>query len=221
MIAAEDKPALQGWSVIKLALESGRLRQAVAALVGVLGCQVAIAASLELQVIDEQGVALEHAAVALKPVGAVPPITPGKAEIIQQGKRFIPLMTAVPTGTAISFPNRDTVRHHVYSFSPAKPFELKLYIGTPAEPELFDKPGVVVMGCNIHDHMVAYVVVSDTPWVGVSDAAGRVRIDGAPAGEYTLEYWHPRWAGSTNEPKRVPLGLSGDDRHTLVIGAQP
>lgn len=207
--------------MIKLALESGRLRQAAAGLVGALACQVAIAASLALQVVDEQGVALEHAAVALKPLGAAAPITPGKAEIVQQGKRFIPLMTAVPTGTAISFPNRDTVRHHVYSFSPAKPFELKLYIGTPAEPELFDKPGVVVMGCNIHDQMVAYVVVSDTPWVGVSDVAGQVRLDGLPAGEYVLEYWHPRWAGSTTEPRGVPLRLSADDRHTLVIGAEP
>ena len=109
----------------------------------------------------------------------------------------------------------------MYSFSPAKPFELKLYIGTPAAPVVFDKPGVVVMGCNIHDPMVAYVVVSDTPWVGVSDAAGQVRIDGAPAGEYELEYWHPRWAGGTNELARQPLRLRGEDRHTLVIGARP
>ena len=127
----------------------------------------------------------------------------------------------LPTGTSISFPNLDAVRHHVYSFSPAKPFELKLYIGTPAAPVVFDKPGVVVMGCNIHDPMVAYVVVSDTPWVGVSDAAGQVRIDGAPAGEYELEYWHPRWAGGTNELARQPLRLRGEDRHTLVIGARP
>lgn len=180
-----------------------------------------MAASLALQVVDEQGAAVENAAVALKPVGAMPPLEPGTAEIVQQGKRFIPLMTAVPTGTAVRFPNLDTVRHHVYSFSPAKSFELKLYIGTPAAPVVFDKPGVVVMGCNIHDPMVAYVVVSDTPWVGVSDAAGQVRIDGVAAGEYELEYWHPRWAGSTNEPQRQPLRVSGEDRHTLVIGAQP
>ena len=204
-----------------MALESGRLRHVLAAVVGALACQVAMAASLVLQVVDEQGAALEHAAVALKPVGATPPLKPRTAEIVQQGKRFIPLMTAVPTGTAIRFPNLDTVRHHVYSFSPAKSFELKLYIGTPAAPVVFDKPGVVVMGCNIHDPMVAYVVVSDTPWMGVSDAAGQVRIDGVPAGEYELEYWHPRWAGSTNELKRQPMRVSGEDRHTLVIGAQP
>lgn len=204
-----------------MALASGRLRHLLAVVVGAFACPLAMAASLVLQVVDEQGAALEHAAVALKPVGATPALKSGTAEIVQQGKRFIPLMTAVPTGTAISFPNLDTVRHHVYSFSPAKSFELKLYIGTPAAPVVFDKPGVVVMGCNIHDPMVAYVVVSDTPWVGVSDATGQVRIDGAPAGEYELEYWHPRWAGSTNELERQPLRLSGEDRHTLVIGAQP
>ena len=204
-----------------MAFESGRLRHFLVAVVGALACSVAMAASLVLQVIDEHGAAVENAAVALKPVGTAAPFKPAKAEIVQQGKRFIPLMTAVPTGTSISFPNLDTVRHHVYSFSPAKPFELKLYIGTPAAPVVFDKPGVVVMGCNIHDPMVAYVVVSDTPWVGVSDAAGQVRIDGAPAGEYELEYWHPRWAGGTNELARQPLRLRGEDRHTLVIGARP
>ena len=204
-----------------MALESGRLRHVLVAVVGALACPVAMAASLVLQVIDEHGAAVENAAVALKPVGTAAPFKPAKAEIVQQGKRFNPLMTAVPSGTAISFPNLDTVRHHVYSFSPAKSFELKLYIGTPAAPVVFDKPGVVVMGCNIHDAMVAYVVVSDTPWVGVSDAAGAVRFEALPAGDYELEYWHPRWAGSTNELARQPLRLRGEDRHTLVIGARP
>ena len=203
-----------------MALESGRLRHVLVAVVGALACPVAMAASLVLQVIDEHGAAVENAAVALKPVGTAAPFKPAKAEIVQQGKRFIPLMTAVPTGTSISFPNLDTVRHHVYSFSPAKPFELKLYIGTPAAPVVFDKPGVVVMGCNIHDAMVAYVAVFDAPWVGVSDAAGVVRIDALPAGDYQLEYWHPRWAGGAAEPARMPLRLRGDARQTLVIGAQ-
>ncbi len=204
-----------------MALESGRLRRAGAAVLGALASPLALAASLALQVVDEQGRALEHAAVALRPVGEAPRRTPGTAEIVQQGKRFMPLVTAVPVGTAVSFPNRDTVRHHVYSFSPAKTFELKLYIGTPAAPVVFDKPGVVVMGCNIHDAMVAYVAVFDAPWVGVSDAAGKVRIDALPAGDYQLEYWHPRWAGGAAEPARMPLRLRGDARQTLVIGAQP
>lgn len=186
-----------------------------------LASPLALAASLALQVVDEQGGALEHAAVALRPVGEAPRRAPGTAEIVQQGKRFIPLVTAVPVGTAVSFPNLDTVRHHVYSFSPAKTFELKLYIGTPAAPVVFDKPGVVVMGCNIHDSMVAYVVVFDAPWVGVSDAAGMLRLDALPAGDYLLEYWHPRWSGEGGAPARKPLRLHGDARETLVIGARP
>lgn len=181
-------------------------------------------ASLALQVVDENGAALADVAVALEPVGAPRPAMQARtrtAEIVQQGKRFIPLMTAVPTGTAVHFPNRDTVRHHVYSFSPARTFELKLYIGTPAEPVVFDTPGIVVMGCNIHDQMVAYVVVSDTPWVGVSDGAGKLRIEGVPPGDYVLAYWHPRWAGTSNAPARMPLRLDRGAERRLLVGARP
>ncbi|HRP65109.1 MAG TPA: methylamine utilization protein [Thauera sp.] len=166
---------------------------------------------------------LEHAAVALKPQAGGAPARSREVDIVQQEKRFLPLMTAVRTGTAVRFPNLDTVRHHVYSFSPAKSFELKLYIGTPAAPVVFDTPGVVVMGCNIHDTMVGYVVVSDAPWVGVSDGQGSVRFEGIPAGEYELEYWHPRWVGAVNEVVRQRLqvaeGVAATPR--LVIGERP
>ncbi len=135
------------------------------------------------------------------------------------------MVTAVPVGTAVSFPNRDTVRHHVYSFSPAKTFELKLYIGTPAAPVVFDKPGVVVMGCNIHDAMVAYVAVFDAPWVGVSDAAGVVRIDALPAGDYQLEYWasalgrrRRRTRADAASPARRRAADPGDRSTALMRG---
>ena len=188
-----------------------------------IGCAaVAQAATVQIEVQDAAARPLGDAVVFLDSAEARRQVRPlAGLELAQQKKQFLPQVLVVPLGSEVHFPNHDTVRHHVYSFSPAKPFELKLYIGTPAAPVVFDKPGVVVMGCNIHDPMVAYVVVSDTPWVGVSDAAGQVRIDGAPVGEYELEYWHPRWAGSTNELARQPLRLNGADRHTLVIGAQP
>lgn len=192
----------------------------ITGLVGVLLACNAIAASLIVTVTDETGGRLEHAAVALVPTQAGAPVLQKRAEIVQQGKRFIPLMTAVQTGTAVDFPNHDTVRHHVYSFSPAKTFELKLYLGKPAEPVVFDKPGIIVMGCNIHDHMVAYMMVADTPWVGVSDEAGRVQLSGLPAGEYRLEYWHPRWVSRPKVASKV-LRIDGDAVHTLQIGAAP
>ena len=207
--------------VIDLANRLQPLRASLGGIIlGIAMAGPAAADTLELKLRDEQGKALEHVAVALVPlVGAVMEM-PRRAEIVQKDKRFIPLMSAVQTGSAVDFPNRDTVRHHVYSFSPAKTFELKLYLGQHAAPVVFDKPGVVVMGCNIHDQMVAYVMVADTPWLGVSDAEGQVRLSGFPAGEYRLEYWHPRWAGRT-EVASKRIRVAGDESRTLTIGAQP
>lgn len=179
------------------------------------------AASLVVTTVDEKGVPLEHVALALLPVGASAPApTTPLAEIGQQNKTFIPLMSTVQTGTSVSFPNRDTVRHHVYSFSPAKTFELKLYAGTPARPVVFDKPGLVVLGCNIHDQMVAYVMVSDTPWLAVTDAAGVARLGGFPAGEYELQYWHPRWLGRPELPKKR-FRIERDQTEVLIIKDKP
>ena len=69
-------------------------------------------------------------------------------EMAQEKRQFVPGVLVVPVGTEVRFPNHDTVRHHVYSFSPAKKFELKLYSGTPSNPVLFDKSGVVTLGCT-------------------------------------------------------------------------
>lgn len=113
------------------------------------------------------------------------------AEIQQKDKKFIPLVTVVQTGTSVFFPNNDTVRHHAYSFSPTKPFELKLYSGKPSTPIVFDKAGTVVIGCNIHDQMVAYVQVVSTPFFAKTDANGQAQLPPAtPTGKYTLKTWH-------------------------------
>lgn len=113
------------------------------------------------------------------------------AEMGQAGKQFVPPVLVVTTGTEVNFPNRDTVRHHVYSFSPVKKFELKLYIGTPAKPVLFDLPGIAVLGCNIHDQMVGWVVIVDTPYFGRTTDKGQLVLDKLPAGSYRLRTWHP------------------------------
>ena len=190
------------------------------AVLGLALAGTATAASLTFTVTDESGAVLEHAAVALIPNEGQPVIPSQRAEIVQKDKRFTPLMSAVQTGSAVDFPNRDTVRHHVYSFSPAKTFELKLYLGRSAVPVVFDKPGIVVMGCNIHDHMVAYVMVADTPWLGVSDAHGRVRLSGLPVGDYRLEYWHPHWVGK-GDVAHETIRVNGDTAHTLKIESRP
>ena len=217
----KDSPDRMRSIVIELAKRLRPLRALLGGMIlAIAVAGQAIADTLVLKLRDEHGKSLEHVAVALVPLTAGEIQRPQRAEIVQKDKRFIPLMSAVQTGTAVDFPNRDTVRHHVYSFSPAKAFELKLYLGKHTEPVVFDKPGVVVMGCNIHDQMVAYVMVADTPWLGVSDAAGHLQLSGFPAGEYRLEYWHPRWVGRTDVASRR-IRLAGDEVQTLTIGAQP
>jgi hypothetical protein len=116
-------------------------------------------------------------------------------------------MTAVQVGTAVSFPNSDNIRHHVYSFSPAKKFELPLYSGVPAEPVVFDKVGFVTLGCNIHDWMIAYVAVLPTPHFQVTRQDGRAVLKDLPAGQYTVQVWHPALKGQPEAlAQRVDVG---------------
>lgn len=142
---------------------------------------------------------------ARKPAGA----TARSASIEQIGRQFVPHVSVVQVGTAVAFPNNDTVRHHVYSFSPAKTFDIKLYLGVPASPVVFDKPGLVVLGCNIHDKMVAYVHVVDTPHFGKTDAKGQVRIDGVPVGGYQLKVWHAQQAPGA-QPAEQSLSMKSE-----------
>ena len=109
----------------------------------------------------------------------------------------------------MQFPNRDKVRHHVYSFSPIKAFELKLYAGTPSNPVVFDKPGIAVLGCNIHDSMVAWVVVVETPYYGQTAATGKLRLDNVPPGNYRLRTWHPD----------MPTGAAAIDQAVVLPAA--
>lgn len=111
----------------------------------------------------------------------------------QEGQQFIPDLLVIQRGARVAFPNLDVTRHHVYSFSAARRFELKLYLGDPAAPVGFDTAGVVTLGCNIHDWMLAHIAVVDTPYFGVSDAAGQVRLR-LPGGRYRLWAWHPTLA---------------------------
>ncbi|MGF0240836.1 methylamine utilization protein [Rhodococcus sp. IEGM1300] len=151
------------------------------------------AAPLNIQVNDQHGKPLADAVVTLQgPAGL--PVGTLKADMDQRAQQFAPHVLAVHTGTPIKFPNSDNIRHQVYSFSPAKRFELRLYEGTPSDPVLFDKPGVVVLGCNIHDWMLGYVYVTDDPRFGVTDASGQLTLD-APPGGYHATLWHPQAPG--------------------------
>ncbi|BAO80013.1 plastocyanin [Serpentinimonas raichei] len=149
--------------------------------------------SVTVQVRDAAGQPLAHAVVQLdSPAAANASRAGSPRRIVQRQRRFEPDQSVVTVGTAISFPNQDTVRHHVYSFSPAKRFELQLYTGTPATPVVFDRPGVVVLGCNIHDEMLAWVHVVRTPHFGQTGPDGQIVLNGVPLGVYEIGVWHRR-----------------------------
>ncbi len=153
----------------------------------------ACAATLTVLMQQGDGRPVADAVVTLKGPAAAPAGI-RKADMDQRGQRFAPHVLAVHTGTQVRFPNSDNIRHQVYSFSAAKRFELRLYEGTPTDPLLFDKPGVVVLGCNIHDWMLGYIYVTDDPRFGVSDAQGQVRLEDLPPGDYHATLWHPQLA---------------------------
>jgi hypothetical protein len=174
----------------------------------------ASAAAIAVSVTDQSGNSVPDAVIYATPrSGNIPrPLRP--ASIAQIEKQFTPKVTVVQTGASINFPNRDSVRHHVYSFSPAKSFEIKLYVGSPPEPVVFDKPGDVVLGCNIHDNMYAFVYVVNTPFFAKTDASGNAIIDGLPAGEFDFAIWH--FAQSAPAPAR-PIRLRSDERLSTKI----
>ena len=172
---------------------------------------LAAAGVLEVQVQDRAGRPLGDAVVFLESASARAAVRPAAlVEIAQVNRNFDPAVTVVPVGTAVSFPNRDAVRHHVYSFSPTKKFELKLYVGTPLAPVVFDQPGIAVLGCNIHDQMAAWVVVVPTPYYGRAGADGVVKLGLVPPGAYRLRTWHAD----------LPVGAPAAEQ-ALVVEAAP
>ncbi len=193
----------------------GLLRVALLpALACALAALPAVAAPVTLQLRTATGQPVADAVVAVELRGRPSRTSSAKAEMGQRERSFQPPVLVVQTGTAVSFPNFDTVRHHVYSFSPVKVFDIKLYAGTPAEPVVFDKPGVAALGCNIHDRMSAHIVVVDTPLFARTDSRGEAVLD-LPAGEHRLLSWH---AGQ-KQPQQLqaqPLDVTANTK-TLAV----
>ena len=183
------------------------------------------AATVQVEVLDAAGKPLADAVVFLESPEARKAVRPlAGAEMAQEKRQFVPGVLVVPLGTEVRFPNHDTVRHHVYSFSPAKKFELKLYTGTPSNPVRFDQAGVVVLGCNIHDQMVGWIVVVDTPHYARTPAGpARVQIDPGPPGAYTLRTWHARLpVGAPAQEQALTVSPAGGAAATVrLAGLQP
>jgi plastocyanin len=172
----------------------------------------AFAASVDVTVMDSDGKPAMGAVVSLAPVqGAAPEPSrlPAEAIIDQRHQMFIPLAVIVRRGGHVVFTNNDTTMHQVYSFSPIKQFEFEIDQGHKSEPVVFDKPGVAAIGCNIHDNMLAFVYVADSPWTAMTDGEGRAHVANVPNGAYTASAWHPRLAPGAKWPS-APVKISGD-----------
>ena len=196
-----------------------------ACLIAVLACALTPlsprAGELHADVIDSDGKPLPDAVVVAFPVDAQVQAARSATEIEDQvDKEFVPYVQVIPVGSSVKFPNKDNIRHHVYSFSPAKKFELPLYSGTPAKPVLFDKVGVVKLGCNIHDWMIGYLYVTDAPYFGKTGDRGRVDLKDLRAGTYRVQVWHPRLDGteeSTGRQIEIKDNAPGSVQWTLKL----
>ncbi len=175
------------------------------------------ASGLAIHVTDEQGQPLGDVVVYAEPDnGQTTPKPMLSAEIEQKNLAFIPNVTVIQTGSRITFPNHDKVRHHIYSFSPAKRFDQKLYSGESAAPQIFDKAGTVVLGCNIHDSMLAYIKVVDTPYFAKTNTAGDAQFD-APPGKYTLKAWHYNMVAKEPLSQSIQIKTADPMPRTLKI----
>jgi plastocyanin len=151
------------------------------------------AAPLSVRVVDASGRPVRDAVVTLYPAGnaARPARGGGRFVVAQKDLQFHPFLTIVPVGADVSFPNLDPTKHHVYSFSPAKKFELKLFAKDQSRTVHFDKAGVVALGCNIHDQMSAFIVVTDSAWTARTNAQGVAAFNDAPNVSGRVTVWHP------------------------------
>lgn len=159
-----------------------------------LSATAASAADVEISVVDRDGRPVGDVAVyAARRDGGTHPAGPGRTAVMDQiDKQFVPHLLVVQTGTAVEFPNSDTVAHHVYSFSHPNKFKLPMYKGMAHPPVTFEHSGIVTLGCNIHDHMLGYILVVDSEAFAKTDAAGRAMLSLDRPEDYEIRIWSPR-----------------------------
>jgi plastocyanin len=184
------------------------------------------AADLDVQVRGADGRPVPQALVTIHLISQPTPRprAAGSYSVDQQDIQFHPFISAVPVGSSVTFMNHDRVRHHVYSFSPAKRFELKLASREQNQSVLFDRPGIVPLGCNIHDRMIAYLAIVDTPWAKTADAGGHVLLRGLPAGAVAVTVWHPYLRARGNSMTRTVTIADGpvrSERFAVVMRTPP
>ena len=185
------------------------MRLLMAVIAVLLSAMPAMAADLRVSVTTPSGKAIRDAVVMVYPKAGAskrPIRFSWPYVMVQKNMQFDPFVLIVPVGADVAFPNRDNTRHHVYSFSPPRPFQLKLYGHDETRVVTFDKAGVVAIGCNIHDNMTAFIRVVDTPWAAKTGADGQVVIRDTPAGAVTVAVWHPYLKGGGDLTRQLASG---------------
>lgn len=183
----------------------------------------ALAGTVSVHVVDAAGAPVPDAVITIRPSVGLPagPIRfPWPNAMVQRNIAFNPGTLIVPVGATVSFPNRDKVRHHVYSFSKTAKFELKLFGKDESRSYTFTTPGAVAIGCNIHDMMSGFIKVVDTPFANKTGNTGDTRIAGVTGGRAQLTVWHPRLRSKLNElslPLDVPAAGDVSKRITVVL----
>jgi plastocyanin len=194
--------------------------RALALVVFLLMSSPVVAADLTVSVRNSAGKPVSDAVVTVYPASGVPAGAihfDWPQVMAQQNLQFDPFVLIVPAGGVVAFPNRDQVRHHVYSFSPAHPFQLKLFGKDETRTVRFDKVGVIALGCNIHDQMVAFIKVVDTPYAAKTGANGEVTLHGLPAGQVSIHVWHPYLKGAQDDVVRPAALRPGGGREGVAV----
>lgn len=180
----------------------------------------ALAGDLIVTVRDAAGRPTPNAVVMVRPASGVPaaPIRfPWPYTVAQQNIQFDPFVLVVPVGATVGFPNRDKVRHHVYSFSAGNKFELKLFGRDESRSVVFRAPGVAAIGCNIHDQMVGFIRVVDTPWAVKTGPDGVATLRDIPPGAATVTVWHPWLRAPKGEVTRKVVTTAGVSRDPVTV----
>jgi plastocyanin len=197
-------------------LRSSKSQSAVWILALLIGAPAA-AGTLRVVVVDDHGQPVERVAVYAVPSKSVAPAAGVRnATMDQAHSAFVPHVLIVQTGTSVLFPNNDVVSHHVYSFSEPKTFELGLYKGNAHPPVVFDRAGLVVLGCNIHDSMLGYILVVDTPHFALTDTQGALALEGMAADDYEVHVWSPRLRPN-DMPAVKKVAIAADGAATLTF----
>lgn len=158
------------------------------------------AADIHISVVDKRSTSVLDAYVELISIDGTGRAQKKEAVIDQVDKEFVPLVSAVPMGSTVLFPNSDNIQHQIYSFSKSKSFELPLFAKNEKNTVEFPLSGIVHMGCNIHDWMLSYLYVYESQWFTQVNAEGKASFTGIKEGTYTLRVWSPRLKNN-----RVPV----------------